>query len=355
MREGRQNDGPKVSIVIPAYNPPMELFRKCINSLLCQDYENTEMIIVDDGSTVSIGAEMDALCQMDPRITVLHQTNGGIGAARNCGISKAAGKYICFVDADDFVPAGWLTYAVKLSDKQGLDICYGKIIQTSDGTSLPEKAEKGREFIIYEKEEFDEVQKLLLLNNYSPLQNLPRLDFVSQGKLFLMECVKNTLFTVERIPTEDQEFNLRILKQCKRVAITDAVSYYYYQNPDSITHRYRPEAVDLVRRAMKMMYESLWDDKEICTAFCYRYFVEMVNGMKLAYFSEKDSEHSNSERLRMTRSVLKSPDFRKVLQNIDLNCCDQKSVKIKLWLLKHRIYLPVELFWLAKMKKIERS
>lgn len=347
--------GPKVSIVIPAYNPPMELFRKCINSLLCQDYENTEMIIVDDGSTVSIGAEMDALCQMDPRITVLHQTNGGIGAARNCGISKAAGKYICFVDADDFVPAGWLTYATKLSDRQDIDICYGKVILSTDGKSLSVDDEKGLDYILYEKDHIKDVQKLLLLNNTSPLRRLPRLDFVSVGKLFRTEVVKNTLFTVERIPIEDQEFNLRILKQCKRVAITDAVSYYYYQNPDSITHRYRPEAVDLVRRAMKMMYESLWDDKEICTAFCYRYFVEMVNGMKLAYFSEKDSEHSDAERLRMTRSVLESPDFRKVLQNIDLNCCNQKSVKIKLWLIKHRIYLPVELFWLAKMKNGGRS
>ncbi len=347
--------GPKVSIVIPAYNPPMELFRKCINSLLCQDYENTEMIIVDDGSAVSIGTEMDDLCQMDPRITVLHQTNGGIGAARNCGISKATGKYICFVDTDDFVPAEWLTYAVKLSDRQDIDICYGKVIMSADGKSLSVEDEKGQDYILYEQEHLKDVQKMLLLNNTSPLCRLPRLDFVSVGKLFRTEVVKNTLFTVERVPIEDQEFNLRILKRCKRVALTDAVSYYYYENPDSITHRYRPDAVDSVRHAMEMMYESLWGGREICTAFCYRYFVEMVNGVKLAYFSEKDSEHSNSERLRMTRSVLKSPDFRKVLQNIDLNCCDQKSVKIKLWLLKHRIYLPVELFWLAKMKKIERS
>lgn len=346
---------PKVSIIIPAYNPPMELFRKCIKCLLCQDYQNTEIIIVDDGSTASVGSEMDAFCLMDPRIIVLHQANGGIGAARNFGISKATGKYTCFVDADDFVPAGWLSYAVKLSDQNGLDICYGKIIKTSGETSLPEEVEKGRDFIIYEKERFNEVQKLLLLNHYSPLRNLPRLDFLSQGKLFLTKCVKNTLFTVERIPTEDQEFNLRILKQCKKVALTDAVSYYYYENPDSITHRYRPEAVDLVQRAMKMMYRSLLNDSEIYTAFCYRYFVEMINGIKLAYFSEKDKEHSSYERLKMTRIVLQSPEFGKVLKKASLDSCDKKSVKVKLWLLKHRIYLPVELFWLAKMKKVEKN
>lgn len=84
----------------------------------------------------------------------VHQENGGIGTARNRGISEASGKYICFGDADDFVPAGWLTYAVMLSDQQGADISYGKIIQTFDEISLPKEAEKGREFIIYEKEEF---------------------------------------------------------------------------------------------------------------------------------------------------------------------------------------------------------
>ena len=141
------------------------------------------------------------------------------------------------------------------------------------------------------------------------------------------------------------------MKQCKRVALTDAVSYYYYQNFDSITHRYRPEAVDLVRCAMKMMYESLWDDSEIRTAFWYRYIIEMIIGIKLAYFNEKDKEHSAAERLRMTRSVLKSPDFRRALQNVDLTCCNKKKGKIKLWLLKHRMYLIVELIWLAQMKK----
>lgn len=346
---------PKVSIIIPAYNPPMKLFHKCIDSLLHQAYHNTEIIIVDDGSITSVFEELDNICKLDPRIIVLHQVNGGIGAARNRGISEATGKYICFVDADDFVPLGWLTYAVKLSDQQNVDICYGKIVKTYNGILLSENEERGKDYILYEKNELCEVQKLLLLNNYSPLKKLSRLDFLSQGKLFRTELVKSTLFTVERIPTEDQEFNLRILRKCSRVVLTDAVSYYYYENPNSITHQYRPDAVELVKCAMKMMYKSLWDDSEIYTAFCYRYFVEMINGIKLAYFSEKDKEHSAYERLKMTKIVLQSPEFGRVLKKVNPDSCDKKSVRIKLWLLKHRFYLPVELFWLAKMKKVERS
>lgn len=93
---------PLVSVVVPAYNAEQHLDR-CVTSLVGQTHRNLEIIIVDDGSTDSTGSRADAWAEKDGRVQVIHQQNGGLGPARNAGMRAAKGKYIGFVDPDDYV------------------------------------------------------------------------------------------------------------------------------------------------------------------------------------------------------------------------------------------------------------
>lgn len=91
-----------ISIIVPVYNFE-SCIRKCVDSILCQTYSNIELILVDDGSRDQSGAICDEYQRYDSRVKVLHKENGGTSEARNYGLDMAEGRYIGFVDGDDFI------------------------------------------------------------------------------------------------------------------------------------------------------------------------------------------------------------------------------------------------------------
>ena len=96
-----------ISIVVPVYNTEKYL-RQCIDSIIRQTCQDWELILVDDGSSDSSGSICDGYAEADARIKVIHQKNTGVSAARNAGIRRAAGEYLCFVDSDDWLDESFL-------------------------------------------------------------------------------------------------------------------------------------------------------------------------------------------------------------------------------------------------------
>ena len=90
-----------ISIIVPVYNVELYL-EECIESIIAQTYKDVEIILIDDGSTDKSGAICDKIALKDERIIVVHKVNGGLSSARNLGIEIAQGKYIIFVDSDDY-------------------------------------------------------------------------------------------------------------------------------------------------------------------------------------------------------------------------------------------------------------
>ena len=93
---------PIVSVIVPVYKVE-NVLHYCIDSILNQTYKNFELILVDDGSPDNSGKICDEYAKKDNRIKVIYKENGGVSSARNCGIDAAKGKYVCFVDSDDYV------------------------------------------------------------------------------------------------------------------------------------------------------------------------------------------------------------------------------------------------------------
>ena len=92
----------KISVIIPVYNVAAYL-SQCLDSVLGQDHEDLEVIVIDDGSTDSSGAICDQYAAKDPRVRVIHQPNAGAAAAKNAGLRVATGDYLSFVDSDDYL------------------------------------------------------------------------------------------------------------------------------------------------------------------------------------------------------------------------------------------------------------
>ena len=96
------NDTELISVIVPVYKAEKHL-EKCVESIINQTYTNLEIILVNDGSPDNSGKLCDELIKKDSRIKVIHKENGGPSSARNLGIKNASGKYVAFIDSDDYI------------------------------------------------------------------------------------------------------------------------------------------------------------------------------------------------------------------------------------------------------------
>lgn len=121
-----------ISVVIPCYNTSFYL-DKCLETVVNQSYKILDVILVNDGSTDDTGDKCDAWAKKDNRIRVIHQINGGLSDARNTGISNAKGKYITFIDSDDYIDENMIQYLYQLIIKYNtnMSLCTHTVILES--------------------------------------------------------------------------------------------------------------------------------------------------------------------------------------------------------------------------------
>ncbi|EGP5489252.1 glycosyltransferase, partial [Enterococcus faecium] len=114
----------EISIIVPVYKVEPYL-RKCVDSILAQTFTDFEVILVDDGSPDNSGKICDEYASKDSRVRVIHKKNGGLSSARNAGIDVARGKYLGFVDSDDYIEKDMyeLLYDNIVKEQADLSIC----------------------------------------------------------------------------------------------------------------------------------------------------------------------------------------------------------------------------------------
>ena len=210
-----------ISVIVPVYNvePYME---RCIDSIINQSYENLEIILVDDGSTDKSGEICDAYEKIDTRVRVFHKRNGGLSSARNSGLEIASGKYIGFVDSDDYIaPDMYEALYRHMSDDVDF-VCCGIVRIDRKGHRTMTGHASGKAVCM------DNVQavKELLLRRY--------LAFSACDKLCRKEVIREIGFPDDRV-CEDLPYTYRLVKRCRKVVNIGSCKYYYCYRSDSIS------------------------------------------------------------------------------------------------------------------------
>ena len=225
----------RFSIIVPVYNVEKYL-KKCVKSLKEQDFENYEIILVDDGSADGSAQICDELAKnAESKIKVIHEKNKGLAAARNCGLKKAKGEYILFVDADDYVEHDFCRELDQILRKHE-----NPEIAVYGGTEEDGKNKKERNpSEIKEKMELSGRDYLLLCYKENHLSNAV---WTYAYKREFLEGYG--LEFVEGILHEDVEFIPRVLLQAKRLIRADIRPYHYCIRPNSIsTQRHKDKNI----------------------------------------------------------------------------------------------------------------
>mgnify|MGYP001852550308 CR=1 FL=1 len=209
-----------ITIIIPIYQV-QKYIEKCLNSVLEQTYKNIEIILVDDGSTDKCPEICEEYARKDNRIKVIHKKNGGLSDARNAGMKIATGKYIGFVDSDDYIEKDMyeILYNNLIKTNSDISICNLKNVKENETI---EKLENNNENIIeYSKQE---ALKLLIEN---------KIRSYAWNKLYKKEILDNIQFPVGR-KMEDLAVMHKIFEKANKIVYTNKVEYYYLQREDSI-------------------------------------------------------------------------------------------------------------------------
>ena len=186
-----------ISIIVPVYNVERYIV-KVVESLCNQDYKAIEIILVDDGSPDQSPIIIDKLALKDNRIKVIHKKNGGVSSARNVGISIAKGKYIMFVDGDDWVEPTYVSFFVNMINKSncmlGMDRNYyfdsGRMNSDTDSYTVIDK-DRAAEYI-YNGEIFVAVWNKIYNRQFLENNNIKFNEEIwfGEGMLFNIECLK---------------------------------------------------------------------------------------------------------------------------------------------------------------------
>ncbi len=228
------NDSPLITIVIPNYNNA-KFVARCLDSVVCQDYHNKEILIIDDGSTDnSVNVIKKYISQhSEVDITLMEQKNSGATVARNKGIEKSSGEYIIFLDSDDMLCQNALSKLVAAACDHRVDLVIGSYSNIDkNGSFLGNRAFTDRDILLDAREGFS------MLVNIDPLP---------VNKIYSLSLIKRNGLRWDDVRiAQDLDFYFKYLALCRKVMIITEKIGKYRIVPGSISRTYDSKIYDIV-------------------------------------------------------------------------------------------------------------
>lgn len=274
---------PKISIIVPVYNGA-EFLRPCVDSILAQSFGDLEIILVDDGSTDESPEICDWYASQDKRVICIHQENVGAAAARNSGLKVATGKYIAFVDSDDWIDRDMYETMVSAAEERSCDLVICDCVKESETGSQTYTHELPGGS--YDREEMmsqyfpqllmpDSMEYPVTISNWLLLI---RREIIEENRLSFPEGMRFS---------EDLLFGSEVGYYAQSMTYLKGYTpYHYRQNPASVTHTAFkdkwPLLLELYRRIRKSFQKKTDYDFTPQIQRCMLFFVYMAMNQRLA-------------------------------------------------------------------------
>ena len=229
-----------ISIIVPVYNAEKYLI-VAIESILNQTISDIELILIDDGSTDNSAKICDEYAEKDKRIKVVHHENRGVSKVRNEGLQLAKGKYIGFVDADDFIEKDMYEFLIKNITNYNCDISicgYTKKSEIDNSVDIVEVIENK-----------DAMLRLLLQDG---------VEGYLWNKIIRRDLFYGIEFPNEISIAEDMYVLWEVLKKSKKICISSKICYHYIQHTNSLCNKnFSIKRLDILKVHMKLFEEGI--------------------------------------------------------------------------------------------------
>lgn len=219
-----------ISLIIPCYNA-YSTIAKCLQSVIDQSYQNLEIIIINDGSTDESSEIIKQFQDKDSRIMVMEQENSGVSKARNEGIKLATGRYICFVDSDDWIEFDYCEVLYQSITENQADISIAEAFYEDENGNKIENHPLGNSSISV----YDKHNALLLLLEDKVIQSHP------WAKLYKSYLLKNITFPENLEAFEDYYTLFKVFNNAEKIVKTSEQVYHYVQFENSLSHNLTPK------------------------------------------------------------------------------------------------------------------
>lgn len=346
---------PYFSLILPVYNVE-KYVKRCVNSLLRQEYTDYEIILVDDGSTDSSGSICDKLADKNNNIFAYHKENGGLSDARNYGMDRAKGNYILFIDSDDWVDEKLLISLHNHLNKSNVDILKFGFQKMQEGNY------KNTFFSYFNIGVYDrrQIEETILPYTIGPKrlfcyeQNICKSVWSHVYSLnFLRE--NNIRFVSEReILNEDYLFNLHTLLYAKSLEVTHYILYYYDYREGSLSKRYITNEFE---RKLKLHreYKLLLERNGLFERYETPYYSECVDGFYACISNECCCWNETSKyAVQNIKKILNCKEC-----EISLLKCKRSNMNLKgkviYWLMRlkfaYLMYILYKIYAISNIKK----
>lgn len=332
---------PVISIVIPCYNPDSDLLDHCLDSILMQEYQNFEIIIIDDGSNEKSSGYISELNKKDSRIRVHRQDNMGVSIARNRGTELASGEYITYIDADDLINPVFFKEAIDIITKNNLDVVIGavKVCHNSEEVSL-EKESNSSKYKVLNRTGIEEFRPRLIsdLIRFDDSSYISRASF---ARLIKASIAKEIQFP-ERIPYgEDIIWNQNLLKKCNSIGLVKSTWYYYLFNCNSAVNRYNPQAIINATKELKVLSSVIdLSDEQYYISFCNHVFEELRCRVCSSCLTNPWNKNKYNSCRKEFEKIIKLWPWSTVTSKKYFQKLKAKS-KVKILLLRTHLFFPV--------------
>ncbi len=315
----------KVSVVVPCYKVE-KFLPKCIESLTSQTLEDIEIILVDDGSPDSSGQICDHAAERDNRIKVIHKKNGGVSAARNDGLGLATGKYVIFVDSDDYMPTDALEVLYNRAKETRAEVVVGDVYRVF-GEEERYVHFYDKDFTTSDRLEIDKLIQADFYNQYCPhpYKGIPAFGYGGPwNKLVLREMlIKNNIKFDVRVNGlfDDIIYTAYVLASLTTFSYISKPVYAYRILTTSITRTYKSNLLDTNSAIFNSWNEFLekYDTDHIYREAYYANVVRRFDDSLNRYFFSEDSDKTSKEVRAELGEVMSSEPYKSVPKYINLN------------------------------------
>lgn len=322
-----------VSIIVPIYKVEKYL-KRCVDSLLNQTLQNIEIILVDDGSPDRCGEIADEYAEIDTRIRVVHQSNQGLGPARNSGMRIAKGQYIGFVDSDDYVAPEMYKKLFDYAQMGDFDIVTGGYTEFSNAQLITRiHPYAGREY--RNKDDINKLRKKL----YGHLQKLDGKAYYPVAawcNIYKRDIIERYQLSFCEVLSEDIIFNLDYYSVANSIAFISTADYYYRkEGQPSITHSFSENKLGRYRNIIKMLKDRV--EKEDDRESYFRFKSQVADRCRDYARLINNSGASMRERKQYYKHFAEDPDIAECINNFPLKILPFKR-RIFHWLTIHKMY-----------------